>query len=96
MFTELDQRRAYFKSRNRKQFIKQPLQEEERWLKALEAYIEKEEVPIRLEDRRLASVAIQSYLALQLFDEAAQLSILHREDEYVQKALKELNTYPVD
>ena len=96
VFTELDQRRADFKSRNRKQFIKQPLQEEERWLKALEAYIEKEEVPIRLEDRRLASVAIQSYLALQLFDEAAQLSILHREDEYVQKALKELNTFPVD
>ena len=96
VFTELDQRRADFKSRNRKQFIQQPLQEEERWLKALEAYIEKEEVPIRLEDRRLASVAIQSYLALQLYDEAAQLSILHREDEYVQRALKEMNTYPVD
>ena len=37
-----------FKSRNRKQFIKQPLQEEERWLKALEAYIEKRKSPLDL------------------------------------------------
>ena len=96
VFTELDKRRNEFKDINREAFVGQPLQDDRRWLEALENYIETEEVPLKLEDTELAKVAIQSYLGLQLFDEATRLSILHQQDEFVQKALNELKKRPLD
>ena len=96
MFTELDKRRNEFKDINKEVFVGQPLQDDRRWLEALESYIETEEVPLKLEDTELAKVAIQSYLGLQLFDEATRLSILHQQDEFVQKALNELKKRPLD
>lgn len=96
VFTELDKRRNEFKDINREAFVGQPLQDDLRWLEALENYIETEEVPLKLEDTELAKVAIQSYLGLQLFDEATRLSILHQQDEFVQKALNELKKRPLD
>ena len=96
VFTELDQRREDFEETNREDFIQQPLFEEQRWMNALEKYIAEEEVPLKLQDTNLASVAIQSYLGLQLFDEATRLSILHRQDEFVQKALDEIKKRHLD
>ena len=96
VFTELDKRRNEFKNINREAFVGQPLQDDLRWLEALENYIEAEEVPLKLEDTELAKVAIQSYLGLQLFDEATRLSILHQQDEFVQKALNELKKRPLN
>lgn len=96
VFTELDQRRADFKGLDRATFISASLKEKKRWLDALKQYVKTQGVPVQLEDNELASVAIHSYLGLQLFDVAAQLEILHREDAFVLKALEALSEKPLE
>ncbi len=96
VFTELDQRRNEFNDLNRARFISSSLSEKTRWLNALKAYIKTQGVPLQLQDNELAAIAIQSYLGLQLFDEAARLEILHRKDTFIQKALEELSKPPLD
>lgn len=96
VFTELDQRRDEFKTTKREDFIKSDLKDKAQWLSSLKNYIKIQGVPLQLEDNELAVVAIQSYLGLQLFDEAARLEILHRKDAFIQKALEELSEKPLD
>ena len=96
VFTELDQRREAFKGVDREAFITSPLAEKDRWIKALKAYIKSEGIPLQIEDETLAAITIQSYLGLQLFDEAARLKILHRQDIFVLKALEEIQKKPLD
>ena len=96
VFTELDQRREAFKGVDREAFITSPLAEKDRWIKALKAYIKSEGIPLQIEDETLAAITIQSYLGLQLFDEAARLKILHRQDVFVLKALEEIQKKPLD
>lgn len=96
VFKELDQRRKDFSSIDRETFVSQPLPNKEQWLAALKIYLDEQSVPLNLENTDLASVAIHSYLGLQLFDEATQLEILHREDRFVQAALEELAKKPLD
>jgi len=96
VFRELDQRREEFSSIDRETFIEQPLPNKEQWLAALEKYLAEQSVPLSLENDVLAIVAIHSYLGLQLFDEATQLKILHKEDRFVQAALEELAKKPLD
>lgn len=96
VFTELDQRRKDFEGLNREAFITSALAEKERWITALKQYIKTQGVPLELKEEELAIVAIQSYLGLQLFDEAARLEILHREDKFIQKALQRLKEKPLD
>ncbi len=96
VFRELDQRRKDFDGLDRETFITSALAEKERWITALKQYIKEQGVPLQLEDEELAIIAIHSYLGLQLFDEAARLEILHRQDEFIQKALQELKEKPLD
>ncbi len=96
VFRELDQRRKDFNGLDRETFITSALAEKERWITALKQYIKEQGVPLQLEDEELATIAIHSYLGLQLFDEAARLEILHRQDEFIQKALQELKEKPLD
>ena len=96
VFTELDQRRKDFEGLDREAFITSALAEKERWITALKQYIKTQGVPLELKEEELAIVAIQSYLGLQLFDEAARLEILHREDKFIQKALEKLKEKPLD
>ena len=96
VFTELDQRRKDFEGLDRETFITSALAEKERWITALKQYIKTQGVPLELKEEELAIVAIQSYLGLQLFDEAARLEILHREDKFIQKALEKLKEKPLD
>jgi carboxyl-terminal processing protease len=96
VFKELDQRRKDFSSIDRETFVSQPLPNKEQWLAALKIYLDEQSVPLNLENTDLASAAIHSYLGLQLFDEATQLEILHREDRFVQAALEELVKKPLD
>lgn len=96
VFTELDQRREDFNAIHREDFISAPLPQRERWIKALKEYIKQQAVPLQLENESLAITTIQSYLALQLFDEAARLEILHRKDDFVQKALQAFKEKPLD
>ena len=96
VFTELDRRRETFKGLDRETFINAPLADKDRWITALKAYIKKEGIPLELKDETLAAITIQSYLGLQLFDEAVQLQILHRQDEFVLKALEEIKKKPLD
>ena len=96
VFTELDQRREDFKGVDREKFISSPLADQKKWIEALKAYIRTQGVPFQFEDETLAAIAIQSYLGLQLFDEAARLKILHRQDAFVLKALEELKKKPLD
>ena len=96
VFTELDQRRKDFEGLDREAFITSALAEKERWITALKQYIKTQGVPLELKEEELAIVAIQSYLGLQLFDEAARLEILHREDKFIQKALQRLKEKPLD
>ena len=62
----------------------------------MKQYIKEQGVPLQLENEELATTAIHSYLGLQLFDEAAHLKILHRQDEFIKKALQELKEKPLD
>ena len=96
VFKELDMRREEFKSIARTDFIAQPLQNKGRWLDALQKYLKEQSVPVNLENTTLAIVAIHSYLGLQLFDEATQLEILHKEDRFVRAALDELAKKPLN
>ena len=96
VFKELDQRRKDFSSIDRETFVSQPLPNKGQWLAALKIYLDEQSVPLNLENTDLASAAIHSYLGLQLFDEATQLEILHREDRFVQAALEELVKKPLD
>lgn len=96
VFTELDQRREAFKGVDRETFINSPLADQDRWITALKAYIKTEGIPLQLEDETLAVITIQSYLGLQLFDEAARLKILHRQDAFTLKALEEIQKKPLD
>jgi carboxyl-terminal processing protease len=96
VFTELDQRREAYRGVDRETFIKSPIADQDRWITALKSYIKTEGIPLQLEDETLAAITIQSYLGLQLFDEAAQLKILHRQDEFVLKALEEIKKKPLD
>jgi len=96
VFTELDQRREDFKGVDRATFISSPLAHQKRWIEALKAYIRTQGVPLQFEDETLAAITIQSYLGLQLFDEAARLKILHRQDTFILKALEELQKKPLD
>lgn len=96
VFRELDQRRKDFEDLDREAFITSALAEKERWITALKQYIKEQGVPLQLENEELATTAIHSYLGLQLFDEAAHLKILHRQDEFIKKALQELKEKPLD
>lgn len=91
VFIELDKRRNEFQGIGRQEFINQPLQKKAQWLKALKQYIDEQAVPIDLVDKELAFTAIQSYLALQLFDEAAYLEIKHKSDKYVLAATEQID-----
>ena len=81
---------------DRARFISSPLAHQKRWIEALKAYIRTQGVPLQFEDETLAAITIQSYLGLQLFDEAARLKILHRQDTFILKALEELQKKPLD
>ncbi len=96
VFTALDERREDFKAVKRQQFITSPLAERDWWITAFKEYIIEQGVPLELKDNDFAAIAIQSYLGLQLFDEEARLEILHRQDEFIQKALQALKEKPLD
>ena len=96
VFTELDRRIETFKWLDRETFINAPLADKDRWITALKAYIKEEGIPLELKDETLAAITIQSYLGLQLFDEAVQLQILHRQDEFVLKVLEEIKKKTLD
>lgn len=90
VFTELDKRRDDFAMHDRMTFIKNPLSKKDKWLKALKIYLEEKAIPISKTNEELAQLTIKAYLALQLFDETAQLAVLNRQDQFVQEALRHL------
>lgn len=92
VFTELDKQRENFSFQDRSTFINSPLTKKEKWLEALKGYLEEKAIPISRPNDELAQVTIKAYLALQLFDEAAQLAILNKHDQFVQEALHQLKT----
>lgn len=96
VFTELDQRRNDYGDAERKQFIQSELEDQEKWLKALRSYIDKQGIPLVLKDTELAVVTIKAYLGLQLFDETARLEILHKQDAFVNEALMQINKKRLD
>ncbi|MEL0301868.1 MAG: hypothetical protein VW976_08315, partial [Flavobacteriaceae bacterium] len=57
---------------------------------ALKTYLSEPAVPLGRIIEALAIRSIKSYLALQLFDEKAQIEVLHQQDPFVQKAIEKL------
>lgn len=90
VFTQLDPQRAEFESLERERFIVDSLENKQKWLAALKTYLSEQAVPIGRINEALAIRSIKSYLALQLFDEKAQIEVLHQQDPFVQKAIEKL------
>ncbi len=90
VFNELDERRTDFEAVQRDEFIRQPLEDAQQWLVALQKYLIPYGIVINERNQTNAITAIKSYLALQLFDEEARIEVLNQQDEYVQKALEKL------
>lgn len=95
VFTTLDEKRGEYIFPTAAQFPRQPLENQEEWLKAFKAYCTKNGIPFTATATAPILNAIQAYIGLQIYGEDVFTQVLNLQDAFIEK-VKEHLAAPLD